>query len=150
MENGAQDFRDGAGAASPFHGWIEGEQLPEWLLVGHHLGPKQLGAGTRQWRDVQPKLPAKGGVGIVTQTLFVADGAEEQVEGPRGRLALTESGLANEPLIQPAELGGNLAKTLRNEELFVYHFLRRPEERFVHQIVPHSYQSVDVSGYVFL
>ena len=34
-----------------------------------------------------------------------------------------ETALANEALIQPAELGGNFAVALRYEELFWYHFL---------------------------
>jgi hypothetical protein len=122
LEHGAQDFGDRTGAAGTIHGWIEGEQLPEGLFIGQQLGAEELVASQRQGRDIESELPAKRGLGVVTQALLVADGAEEQIERPGSRLALPEAALADEALIQPAKLSRNFAETLRNEDFFVYHF----------------------------
>jgi hypothetical protein len=97
--------------------------LPEGLLVGHQIGLEELGTRARQGRGIEPELAAEGGVGIVTQTLFVADGAEEQVQGPGWRLTPTESSPADEALIQPAELGRNFAETVGYEDFFMDHLL---------------------------
>lgn len=63
----------------------------------------------------------KRGLGIITQSLLVADGAEKQMERPDRWRAITESAMADEALIQPAELGRNFAEAMWNEELFVNH-----------------------------
>ena len=81
-----------------------------------------LHVGRGQSGEVQPEFPAKGGVGVVTQPLLVADGAEEEIEGPGRRVALAESTLANQTLIQPTKLGWNFAELQRNEDFFVDHF----------------------------
>jgi hypothetical protein len=95
--------------------------LPERLLIGHQISPEELGSGSGQGQSIQPKLAAKGGVGIVAQSLLVADGTQEQIQGPGGGLTITEPAPTDEALIQPAELGRNFAEAVGYEDFFMDH-----------------------------
>jgi hypothetical protein len=66
-------------------------------------------------------LAADRGVRIVTQTLGIGDGEQEQIKSPGAVPATLEVMIAHQPMINPTETGGDLAEPIRSQEPFVDH-----------------------------
>lgn len=77
----------------------------------HQIGIDQLTPGTRQAEGVLTQEPGDGGIG---------DDDQEQIQGERIGLAGSTAAVAEEALVEPAELGRNTPESFQPEEEFFH------------------------------
>ena len=67
------------------------------------------------------KLAADGGVGVVAQAVDIADGDQEQIQGPRARFGAAQVMVADQAVVHPTEAGRDLAQPIRPRRMLVHH-----------------------------
>src|SRR6266542_5324748 len=96
----------------------QSQQLVERFFVAQQLSLDELLASRPQLHRIQLHPTHGRGVGVVAQSLSVGDGRQEQVEGPRRVFTAVEVAMADQVLIDPAELAGQVAEPIGSEEFF--------------------------------
>src|SRR5436190_8527650 len=66
-------------------------------------------------------MPADGPVRVVAQPLGVSDGDQEQIQRPSTMVGAGKIIVADQPMVHPTEVGGNLAQPLRPQNVFGNH-----------------------------
>src|SRR5207249_11390799 len=91
----------------------QSQHLVERFLVGDEIGLHQLLAGGRQLKRIHFQMLADGAVGVVAQPLGVGDRDQEQIQSPSTVVGAGKVIVADQPMVNPTEAGGNLAQPLR-------------------------------------
>ena len=100
---------------------VQVEQLVVRGLVGDQRAFQQLGTGACQ-RVVDELGNERGDglVAVVADAVGVAHGGQEQVEREGWRLEAADMVMADQAMIQPAELAGDATAASRVEEAFAF------------------------------
>ena len=100
---------------------IQCQHLVQRLLVGNQADAHEFPARFFQDAVIHGQPPTDGGISVIAQAPGIGHGDQEQVKGCCAMAAAVDVVVMDQPLIDPAELFGDFADTLRANRMFGYH-----------------------------
>jgi hypothetical protein len=97
------------------------EHLVKRALVGDQISLAQLGASVFEFLGLKVEMAAGRRVGVVTESLDIGDGDQEQVESQGSTVAGLEVAVADQAMVNPAEARRHLAEPVWPDQTFLDH-----------------------------
>jgi hypothetical protein len=129
LQDATEDLADRLSLTGSFGGKLLGggrrlgqrEHLVKRALVGDQISLAQLGAAVFEFLGLEVEMAADRRVGVVTESLDIGDGDQEQVEGQGSAVAGLEVTVADQTMVNLAEARRHLTEPVWPDQTFLDH-----------------------------